>query len=388
MGRRSGTVHELNQAIDACKAQGQPIIMVYFKDEPVHPAKVDTSQLTQLQDLKKEIRGECLYGTYSDTKEFEKLVRGHLTKIISEYRWIYDNTDQLSNKTLDTNITLNMSGSPVNKKQQEESFPRNSTISIWRYIVILSIVVLAFFLGVGGQVLYKSYFSSNGLCDSEEFNNLCADAKKTGNQFVFQSITVIARIRDIQEEQDGQYIKHRQLFLRVIYCIRPLVNLDRNEVLFEERFRNTGKEITHFYGNCEDTFLEGSTGTLNYKVKFGASCGDTFTVVTGANYLYDLPLAKGRVFSEDIVMDEKIDNLWWLFDKNEHIAEYNLIIESENVDIKPMKRGAVRRYQDKNYKRDQVVITPATETFTGTRTLSYRWTNIRPGEGCGIFYTW
>jgi hypothetical protein len=48
----SGTMEEFERAYSRMKSTGKPEIMVYFKDAPVPPSKIDPTQLQKVQDFK------------------------------------------------------------------------------------------------------------------------------------------------------------------------------------------------------------------------------------------------------------------------------------------------------------------------------------------------
>jgi hypothetical protein len=81
----SGTEHELRLAYSAWKDKGKPQIMLYFNQQPIRPAELDPKQWSRLQKFQKSFtKDEGLWCTYEGEREFETLVRQHLTRFIQE----------------------------------------------------------------------------------------------------------------------------------------------------------------------------------------------------------------------------------------------------------------------------------------------------------------
>lgn len=84
----SGTVEEFERAKSRHDANPKSVgLMMYFKDEPVPPSKLDIEQLAAVAKFKKSLGNEgALYWMFKDTDEFEKLLRMHLTRRVQVWR--------------------------------------------------------------------------------------------------------------------------------------------------------------------------------------------------------------------------------------------------------------------------------------------------------------
>ena len=87
----SGTVEEFERARDRYEKQKDVKIMVYFKDEPIAPSRLDPDQLKKINDFKKSLRalGEevgALYWDFVDINQFEQSVRMHLSRQIQDFK--------------------------------------------------------------------------------------------------------------------------------------------------------------------------------------------------------------------------------------------------------------------------------------------------------------
>ena len=79
----SGTVEEFERAYARFLTTGSvPEIMLYFKDAPIAPSKLDGAQLTALLEFKNSLahRGG-LYSTFEDLPGFEASLRAHLSAV-------------------------------------------------------------------------------------------------------------------------------------------------------------------------------------------------------------------------------------------------------------------------------------------------------------------
>jgi hypothetical protein len=73
----SGTVEEIDQFV----ASGRPALL-YFSNEPIAPAKIDTTHLAQLRDFKRETYEKALVGQFNSPDELRQLLGRHLTQQI------------------------------------------------------------------------------------------------------------------------------------------------------------------------------------------------------------------------------------------------------------------------------------------------------------------
>lgn len=82
----SGTVEEINRALARLKRGENLEVMIYFKDAPIPPSKIDPLQLTNLHQLKEKLNiSGCLYSTFNDESNFESMIRGNLSAIAQKF---------------------------------------------------------------------------------------------------------------------------------------------------------------------------------------------------------------------------------------------------------------------------------------------------------------
>lgn len=99
----SGTLEEFNRAYGKYAVDKESVdIMVYFKDQPIPPSKIDFEQLKNIQELKVEL-GEKggLYWLFENTEDFESLLRSHLSKMAQKWSLKYSSPNEESSTTLE-----------------------------------------------------------------------------------------------------------------------------------------------------------------------------------------------------------------------------------------------------------------------------------------------
>jgi hypothetical protein len=83
----SGTVEEFKRAYARFIADNDSLeIMLYFKDSPIAPSKIDPDQLKKVQDFKKTLSDMGgLFSEFEDELGFESSIRAHLTAIAQKF---------------------------------------------------------------------------------------------------------------------------------------------------------------------------------------------------------------------------------------------------------------------------------------------------------------
>lgn len=82
----SGTVEEFERALERYESSGAPEIMVYFKDAPISPSKIEPDQLQSLMQFKGSLSARGgLYSTFEDQDGFEASLRSHLAAVARKF---------------------------------------------------------------------------------------------------------------------------------------------------------------------------------------------------------------------------------------------------------------------------------------------------------------
>lgn len=99
----SGTVEEIERAYSRLQRDGAaPEIMLYFKDAPIAPSKIDPEQLRGLQEFKRllSLRG-TLYSNFEDLAGFESSLRAHLSAVAQKFAAAATTSPVVAQPTLD-----------------------------------------------------------------------------------------------------------------------------------------------------------------------------------------------------------------------------------------------------------------------------------------------
>ena len=94
----SGTEEEFSLAKKKYDDASDSIsIMIYFKDAPLSPSKIDIEQYAKVSNFKKSLGDEGVYyATFNTVEDFEKLLRMHLT--LQRKKWLGKLSDGRSNQ--------------------------------------------------------------------------------------------------------------------------------------------------------------------------------------------------------------------------------------------------------------------------------------------------
>ena len=82
-GAQSGTEREFRKAYESWKNKKQPHIMMYFSERPYSPkSKAEVDQWKKVMNFREKFPQEGLWWSFTETTDFQKLVRNHLTQFI------------------------------------------------------------------------------------------------------------------------------------------------------------------------------------------------------------------------------------------------------------------------------------------------------------------
>lgn len=78
----SGTLEEFKRALLRFRTTNLPEIMVYFKDAPIPPSKIDTEQLRAVQEFRNSLTVQgAIYSVFEDDSGLEASLRSHLATL-------------------------------------------------------------------------------------------------------------------------------------------------------------------------------------------------------------------------------------------------------------------------------------------------------------------
>lgn len=111
----SGTVEEFERALARYELTGTPEIMIYFKDAPLSPSKIEPGQLEKLLSFKAELTSRGgLYSTFEDQDGFEASLRSHLSVVARKFSGPLQNIQK-------TSINPHLPADTVLKKTEDGS---------------------------------------------------------------------------------------------------------------------------------------------------------------------------------------------------------------------------------------------------------------------------
>lgn len=114
---QSGTIEEFERAYARFKSTGKsPEIMLYFKDAPIAPSKIDSVQVGKVQEFRQSLSDKGgLYSMFEDQASFESSVRAHLSavaqKLAGELR---------TRETPDVGATLSVAGASLDSSEEDD----------------------------------------------------------------------------------------------------------------------------------------------------------------------------------------------------------------------------------------------------------------------------
>jgi hypothetical protein len=84
----SGTIEEFQTAKSRFDQEPKSVrIMIYFKDAPIAPSKIDYAQIKSISEFRSSLGLQgALYWSFEETDEFERLARIHLQKAMQDWR--------------------------------------------------------------------------------------------------------------------------------------------------------------------------------------------------------------------------------------------------------------------------------------------------------------
>lgn len=89
----SGTLEEFEHAMSRVRSNSaaKPEVMIYFKDAPISPSKIDPSQLQKVLDFRQSLSGRgLLYSTFEDEADFQSSLRAHLAFLAQSFAELKD----------------------------------------------------------------------------------------------------------------------------------------------------------------------------------------------------------------------------------------------------------------------------------------------------------
>lgn len=259
-------------------------------------------------------------------------------------------------------------------------FRKHPVLAAIIVILVLSVVILIW----QKQVAYETDFFAfrvRGVpsMESPALQGCISRGLKTGKEYIILSVSMLIRVEDKPSE------KLRHSNYRIVYTLLPLK--DRAE--FQERYTTGNKhaEILHWYGTEPEV---GHTDT-SYDVKFQVQKGTPYTVVTGADYKYPLPLSANRKAAAEILTLPSNEEFYSYPNTEDQICQLSILIESPTTVLQPAETESGLRYTlagiTGNIQRSQTHFVQ-NDANGSVGSLSAHWNDVVPSEEVGIHFRW
>jgi hypothetical protein len=179
--------------------------------------------------------------------------------------------------------------------------------------------------------------------------------------------------------------KKRLAEFRNYYTIYALKEISNNDPVFEEQFLTNSAIIKEWPGSKLQEVESINDG--RYWVKFVLKPRETKTIVTGANYLYPLPLQHNNSTScfGDII--ESTDEWMTCYpNSSDYIDNMTILIESDGIDLNLPPESKYRKNPNGTLIKEE----GSCKVYSRNRncTLVAKWTRLKPGECVGFKINW
>lgn len=215
--------------------------------------------------------------------------------------------------------------------------------------------------------------------ESQELKDCISRGYKANKDYIMLSTAMSIRVEDNLRE----HVRHS--YYRIVYTILPL----KDKAGFPEQYTTGNRKaaIAHWYGSETEI---GHTDT-SYDVKFSVKKGTPYTLITGADYTYPLPLDPNRKAAAEILTLSPNEEFYSYPNQEDEICKLSILIESPTTKLKPAETEAGLRYtlagNIGNIGRSAAHFVE--EDDNGNKgSLSAHWDNVKPGEEVGIHFKW
>lgn len=207
-------------------------------------------------------------------------------------------------------------------------------------------------------------------------------SSKSSKPYALLSVVQHIRLRDVFLPDSS---KKRQAEFRNYYTISAIKEISTVDKIFEEQFLTNTAHIKEWPGSEIQEIQSIHDG--RFWVKMDLKQKEVRTIVTGANYWYNVPLISDSTSScfGDIIESAKE----WMTcypNSSDYIDNLTIIIESEGIDIGLPPISTYR----KNYNGSLITGEGSCKIYSKNRkcTLVAKWEKINPGECVGFKISW
>jgi hypothetical protein len=202
-----------------------------------------------------------------------------------------------------------------------------------------------------------------------------AAGRELNRPYILDAVTVLIRVDDVASGP----VRERVVNWRIIYTVRALQTISRTDKFFKERYSSDVARVRRWFGSEKEIRATDDA----YTVMMDIPAGETRTIVTGATFVYSLPLAGGRQALGQAVQMTQAQEFYSYPNEEDVIGELTMLIESDSLKISPVGQSAKRSKPDGSIAPDEEVRFSKSDD---RRTLSARWKEVMPKEEVGLYF--
>lgn len=204
------------------------------------------------------------------------------------------------------------------------------------------------------------------------------------NSYPYATLSIVQHIK-LRDVVLSDSTKKRIAEFRNYYTISASRDIATNEPVFEEQFLTNNAEIKPWPGSELQEIESISDG--RYWVKFDLKKGQTKTILTGANYVYSVPLT--NTSSTSCFGDILTSNKQWMTcypNSLDYIDNITIVIEADGIEISLPPVASYKKAKEGNLIQAE----GSCKVFSTNNncTLVAKWEKIAPGECVGFKINW
>jgi hypothetical protein len=206
----------------------------------------------------------------------------------------------------------------------------------------------------------------------------CIDAARSaGRPYAILTAAMTADISDVG--------KTRTVSLRIAYTILPLRDIDKSEVVFKEAYTSaTNRSALRWIGTNEE-LIHGTSATV-FGVVMDARAHTPYTLVTGAEIVYDLPLKKDRTaYADAIKLGERQEHFAYPND-DDPVCGISITVTSRTTPIRG--GGQAAGYLTRNRQLQTSAPLEQDDPRSKSRSVTARWPRLAPHDEVGVIVSW
>jgi hypothetical protein len=211
--------------------------------------------------------------------------------------------------------------------------------------------------------------------DFSAIGKLIDEGRRLNKPYILQAVTVLIRMSDVTNETR----KERQVNWRIVYSIHALQPIKPTDRLFKESYSSAYANVRRWFGSEREIQATDSA----YNVMLDIPEGESRTIVTGATFIYDLPLSPDRPgFGQTILLAP--DQEFFSYPTGDDlIGELTMLIESDTVKFSPVGEATRHSLPNGTFVPNEEF---RFDVGLGRRVLSAHWRGLMPNEEVGLHF--